>query len=40
MGVGATVVWVAPALDIVACVRWVRAEAVGAVLAAAAGAQP
>lgn len=37
MGVGATIVWVAPSEGIVACIRWVQAEAVGEVLAAALG---
>lgn len=35
MGVGATVVWAAPSLGIVACLRWVEPAAVGDVLAAA-----
>lgn len=35
MGVGATVLWVCPSEGIVACIRWVQADAVGTVLAAA-----
>ncbi len=35
MGVGATIIWVAPSLGIVACIRWIRPDAVESVLAAA-----
>lgn len=35
MGVGSTVLWVSPSEEIVACIRWVQAEAVEHVLAAA-----
>jgi CubicO group peptidase (beta-lactamase class C family) len=34
MGVGATVVWVAPSHDLVACARWIRPDAVGGFIAA------
>lgn len=34
MGIGSTVVWVAPSLGVVAVIRWVEAEGVGDVLAA------
>lgn len=33
MGVGATILWAAPSLDLVACLRWVLPQAVDAVLA-------
>jgi len=35
MGVGATIIWVVPSRGLVACIRWIRPDAVDGVLAAA-----
>jgi CubicO group peptidase (beta-lactamase class C family) len=38
MGIGTTVIWIAPSLDVVAVARWIRPEAIGAWIAAIRGA--